>query len=99
MLTRAHSTDSPRSQPCLNRATVSTAYGLDRGYLVYAKDSGTEPPTHVVRNSDPGIVVRALDVELEPDDLLRQVERLADEVAGVVMRAGPEVAAATFNAN
>jgi 5-methylcytosine-specific restriction enzyme subunit McrC len=64
-----------------------TAYGLDRGYLIYAKDSGTEPRTHVVRNSQHRIVVRALDVELEPEDLLRQVERLADEVAGTVMRA------------
>ena len=59
-----------------------TAYRLDRGYLVYAKDSATEPRTHIVRNSEQRIVVRALDVELEPEDLLRQVKRLADEVAG-----------------
>jgi 5-methylcytosine-specific restriction enzyme subunit McrC len=64
-----------------------TAYGLDRGYLVYAKDSGTEPRTHIVRNSEQRIVVRALDVELEPEDLLRQVERLADEVARAVTQA------------
>jgi 5-methylcytosine-specific restriction enzyme subunit McrC len=64
-----------------------TTYSLDRGYLVYAKDSGAEPRTHVVRNSEQRIVVRALDVELEPEDLLEQVEQLADEVAGVVTRA------------
>jgi 5-methylcytosine-specific restriction enzyme subunit McrC len=64
-----------------------TAYGLDLGYLVYARDSGTEPRTHVVRNGGQRIVVRALDVELEPEDLLRQVQQLADEVAGVVARA------------
>jgi 5-methylcytosine-specific restriction enzyme subunit McrC len=58
-----------------------TAYGLDRGYLVYAKDSGTERRTHVVRNSEQRIVVRALDVELEPDNVLRQVDRLAADVA------------------
>jgi 5-methylcytosine-specific restriction enzyme subunit McrC len=62
-----------------------TAYGLDRGYLVYAKDSGAEPRTHVVRNSEQRIVVRALDVELEPEALLADVQRFADEVAGVAL--------------
>jgi 5-methylcytosine-specific restriction enzyme subunit McrC len=43
-----------------------TAYGLDRGYLVDAKDSATEPRTQVVRDGEQRIVVRALDVEFEP---------------------------------
>ena len=64
-----------------------TAYGLRRGYLVYAKDPTSEPRTHIVRNSQQRIVVRALDVEREPEALLMDVERLADEVASVVIRA------------
>jgi 5-methylcytosine-specific restriction enzyme subunit McrC len=58
-----------------------TAYGLDRGYLIYAKDTGVEPRTHVVRNAGNRLVVRALDVTREPEDLLRQVDQLADLVA------------------
>ena len=64
-----------------------TAYGLDRGYLVYAKDSGAEPRTHIVRNSEHRIVVRALDVELEPEALLTEVQLLADEVAHAALAA------------
>lgn len=63
-----------------------TAYGLNLGYLVYAKDSGEEPRTHIVRNGGQEIVVRALDVELEPEEVLGQVRGLAQEVAGAFLR-------------
>lgn len=58
-----------------------SAYGLTRGYLVYAKDSGATSRTHVVRNLGTELIVTALDVGLEPDDLLAEVDRLADRVA------------------
>ena len=58
-----------------------TALGLPRGYLVYANDSGEEPRNHLIRNAECVLMVRTLDVEREPDDLLRQVDFLADEVA------------------
>ena len=57
------------------------AYGLPRGYLVYAKDSGVESRTHRIRNLDCEIVVTAIDVEQEPRDVLTQVEALAAQVA------------------
>lgn len=57
------------------------AYGLDRGYLVYAKDSGAEPRTHVIRNGGQRIEVVTVDVEQEPDALLDQVRALAVHVA------------------
>lgn len=58
-----------------------TAYGLPRGYLVYARDSGAESRTHTVRHSGQEIVVSALDVEKEPEDLLADVRALSDRVA------------------
>ena len=57
------------------------AYGLPRGYLVYARDSGAEPRTHRIRNLDCEIVVAAIDVEQEPSDVLAQVDMLAADVA------------------
>ncbi len=58
-----------------------TAYGLPRGYLVYAKDSGAEPRVHTIRNSGHEIEVVTLDVEKEPADLLADVDALAERVA------------------
>ena len=58
-----------------------TAYDLPRGYLVYAKDSGATERVHKVRNFGPEIVVRAIDVEKEPADLLVEVDELAGDVA------------------
>jgi 5-methylcytosine-specific restriction enzyme subunit McrC len=63
-----------------------TAYGLDRGYLIYARDSGAEPAAHVVRNAKTEIVVVLLDVEQEPEVLLQQVQALADRVTTCVFR-------------
>jgi 5-methylcytosine-specific restriction enzyme subunit McrC len=58
-----------------------TALRLRRGFLVYAKDSGEEARIHDVRNSKCTIEVRTLDVELEPEQLLAQVQTLAKEIA------------------
>ena len=58
-----------------------TALGLERGFLVYANDSGERPRSHQVRNSDYIVEVRTLDVEAEPAQLLKQVEDLAGELA------------------
>lgn len=61
-----------------------TAYDLPRGYLVYARDQGEESRTHVIRNGGKHIIVTSIDVEREPDEVLAQVQRLADQVfAGV----------------
>jgi 5-methylcytosine-specific restriction enzyme subunit McrC len=57
------------------------AYGLRRGYLVYAKDSGAESRAHQIRNLDCEITVTAIDVEHEPAEVLAQVESLAARVA------------------
>jgi 5-methylcytosine-specific restriction enzyme subunit McrC len=57
-----------------------TAFGLDRGYLVFAKDE-QEPVDHVVAGTGTRILVRAIDVECEPDDVLAQVDALAEEIA------------------
>jgi 5-methylcytosine-specific restriction enzyme subunit McrC len=57
------------------------AYGLPRGYLVYARDSGKEPTTHTIRNSGIEVVVESIDVSLEPAALLASVKRLAERIA------------------
>jgi 5-methylcytosine-specific restriction enzyme subunit McrC len=57
------------------------AFGLECGYLVYAKDPGQEPVDHVVRGAGTRILVRAIDVEQEPADVLSQVDGLAAAVA------------------
>ena len=58
-----------------------TALSLERGFLIYAKDAGEKPATHHIRNAAAVIEVRTLDVEVEPELLLRQVDVLADEIA------------------
>ncbi len=58
-----------------------TAYGLPRGYLVYANDETQKSRTHVIRNAGQRIVVTSIDVETEPDAVLRQIEALAETVA------------------
>jgi 5-methylcytosine-specific restriction enzyme subunit McrC len=57
------------------------AFGLRRGYLVYARDSGEESRCHSIRNIDREIVVRAIDIEQEPEVVLAQVRDLAADVA------------------
>lgn len=57
------------------------SYGLPRGYLVYAKDSGAESRRHRLRNIDCEIVVTAVDIERKPEQVLAQVDALANRVA------------------
>lgn len=57
------------------------AFGLGRGYLVYAKDAGQEPLEHVVRDMETTIRVHAIDVECEPGEVLSQVDAFAAVIA------------------
>jgi 5-methylcytosine-specific restriction enzyme subunit McrC len=77
-----------------------TAYGLPRGYLIYADDSAIDESMHVVRNAGTEIVVFEVGVKLEPDALLGKIDQLADMVAGqapplVAGRAEAELGAIT----
>jgi 5-methylcytosine-specific restriction enzyme subunit McrC len=58
-----------------------TAYELSRGFLVYAKDAGQESRTHRILNAGTEIVVTAIDVEREPEEVLAAVATLARLVA------------------
>lgn len=58
----------------------TTAFGLDRGYLVYAKDLGQEERRHRIRNTGAMIEVKAIDVERSPELLLAEVASLAAEI-------------------
>ncbi len=57
------------------------SYALPRGYLVYAQNSGAESRVHKIRNLDCQIVVSAIDVSSEPEDVLAQIAELAEQVA------------------
>jgi len=57
-----------------------TALGLDRGYLVYAKDAGQRDRTHTIRHSGLRVHVCAVDVEQPPAAVLEQVELLAARI-------------------
>jgi 5-methylcytosine-specific restriction enzyme subunit McrC len=57
-----------------------TALGLDRGYLVYAKDAGETDRNHTVKHAGKVIHVRAIDVEKSPSSVLAEVRALADAV-------------------
>lgn len=57
-----------------------TALSLQRGYLVYAKDTGELAQRHLVRNTNIELAVRNIDVEQEPGSLLASVEQLASEI-------------------
>ena len=61
-----------------------TGLRLPRGYLVYAKarDAIRSDRRHHVVHGDKTIDVRAIDVDLEPDDLLASIDALAAEIAG-----------------
>lgn len=59
-----------------------TALGLEHGYLVYAKDADEHARVHRVRNTSIDLLVRAVDVEQEPEMLLAEIDRLAAEIAG-----------------
>ena len=57
------------------------ALKLPRGFLVYANESDAVSRNHTIRNSGCVIEIRTLDVESEPELLLRQVDALAHEIA------------------
>lgn len=56
-------------------------FGVRRGFLVYARDSLAEPRVHEVKQHGYKIDVQAVDVEREPEELLRQIDRIAREIA------------------
>jgi 5-methylcytosine-specific restriction enzyme subunit McrC len=60
------------------------AYGLDEGWLIYAREPEQQSVEHVIPSAGKTLVVTALDVSLEPEDLLTEVDRLADRVAASV---------------
>jgi 5-methylcytosine-specific restriction enzyme subunit McrC len=60
-----------------------TAFGLDRGHLVYARDAGEHSREHVIRNVGTQVHVHAIDVEREPAVVLGQVEDLATAIASM----------------
>ena len=53
-----------------------TVLGLPVGHLVYAKGN-EDARTHIVRQSGVCIVTHALDLDVEPADLLNEVAALA----------------------
>lgn len=57
------------------------AYGLDDGWLIYARMPGQETRTHDIHSAGKRIVVTALDVSLEPDALLAAVDIVAQSIA------------------
>jgi 5-methylcytosine-specific restriction enzyme subunit McrC len=54
---------------------------LPRGFLIYAKDGPHQTRRHVIKRHGYTIDVRAIDVEAEPAELLRQVNRIAADIA------------------
>jgi 5-methylcytosine-specific restriction enzyme subunit McrC len=68
-----------------------TAYGLDRGTLVYAKDALGGERTHRVEAPGISIDVRALDVTRPHGEVLAQVDALASLILG--SEAGVQIAA------
>ncbi len=65
-----------------------TALGLDRGYLVYAKDFVRRVRDHTIVGAGKAIHVRAVDLEAAPEVVLMQVSALAEEIALGATRAG-----------
>ncbi|GAA2530942.1 McrC family protein [Pilimelia columellifera] len=58
-----------------------TALNLRRGHLVYANEPG-DLPTHRVRHRDIDIHCHGLNLDQEPEPLLRDVAALAEKIAG-----------------
>lgn len=59
-------------------------FGVRRGFLVYARDSLEHPRLHKVKRHGYEIDVQAVDVEREPEEVLAQIDRIADIVASLV---------------
>jgi len=62
------------------------AFGIPRGYLVYAKDENERARAHVVRRHGYTVEVRVVDVEAQPETVLRQVDEIATAVADASIR-------------
>ena len=60
------------------------AFGLDDGWLVYAREPDQQSVEHFIPSAGKTLIVTALDVGREPDDLLAEVDRLADRIAARV---------------
>lgn len=56
-------------------------FDVHRGFLVYARDSLGRPRIHEVRKHGYEIDVRAVDIEAKPEDVLRDIDRIADAIA------------------
>lgn len=67
-----------------------TALGLERGFLIYASDEGDRPRRHSVRGGRHVIEVRALDIRLEPTQLLAGVGILAREIRSTSSWSSPQ---------
>lgn len=63
------------------------ALGIRRGYLIYAKDAEERTRFHTIRRHGYEVDVRAIDVEREPIEILRQVAAIAELVATAGRRA------------
>ena len=57
------------------------AFGLREGFLVYAQDAEQRSRSHDLRDRRTTIQVRAIDVERQPEQVLAQIDELAEEVA------------------
>lgn len=68
-----------------------TALRLPRGHLVYARGNA-DPARHVVRGSGVEIVCHALDLDLDPSDLLDQIASLAEALVHADLVAASAVA-------
>ena len=57
------------------------AFGLDHGWLVYAREPERQSVEHVIASAGKTLIVTALDVSRDPDDLLAEVDVLAARLA------------------
>lgn len=63
-----------------------TEFQLDEAWLIYASGE-TKPRDLAVRHTPATIHIRTVDAALEPPDLLREIRKLAIELAGAAARA------------
>jgi 5-methylcytosine-specific restriction enzyme subunit McrC len=59
-------------------------FGVQRGFLVYARDSLDRSRLHEIQRHRYEIEVLALDVEQKPEELLQQVDDIAEKIASFV---------------